>query len=281
MSTQLKTILCPVDFTKCSENALRYTLHLADEYEAEIHLLHVLMPATEAVLEVPGSIPVVNRKLEEDTREALTHMVDRVLTQVGEQLKHIPVINSHVEIGTPGFLINDAATDYKVDLIVMGTRREEERPWYMGSVARDTLHHPAKPLLIVPQETPYAKIERVAFASDLRRADIAHLLEIDRILRPFRPDIRCVHVDTGRTSDLPFEKLASLCEEQLPGINVTFHELVEEDTTEALEAFNLVYHVDLQVMTRPHRSFFGDLFHRSQVKRTAKYTHVPLLVLGE
>jgi nucleotide-binding universal stress UspA family protein len=74
-------------------------------------------------------------------------MVDRVLTQVGEQLKHVPVINSHVEMGTPGFLINDAATDYDADLIVMGTKREEERPWYMGSVARDTLHHPSKPLL--------------------------------------------------------------------------------------------------------------------------------------
>lgn len=282
MTPPIKTILCPVDFTACSENALRYALQLADKYQAKIQLLHVIMPATEAVLEVPGAMPMANRRLEEDTRTALIQLTDKVLTQIGEKLQHAPVLNSQVEVGTPGFLMQEVAADQEAQLIVMGTKRQEKRPWYLGSVASDALQKTACPLLIVPDGASFEPFERVSLATDLRLADIGHLLELNHLLQPFHPDIRCIHVKDGstKTGNLPFDYLATLCEQQLPQVNVTFHELEEDDTTEALEAFNLVYHVDLQVMTRPHRSFFSELFHRSQVRRTVKYTHVPVLVLA-
>ena len=90
------------------------------------------------------------------------------------------------------------------------------------------------------------------------------------------PGMERVHYAAPKPEDL--DELMSVFKNQLQGINITFHQSEEEDTTEALEAFNLMYHIDLQVLVRPRRNFFQELFHRSQSKRTAEYTHVPLLI---
>ncbi|WP_316929209.1 universal stress protein [Nitritalea halalkaliphila] len=38
----LNTLLCPIDFSECALNALEYATRLANYYQAELHILHVL-----------------------------------------------------------------------------------------------------------------------------------------------------------------------------------------------------------------------------------------------
>lgn len=71
---ELKTILCPVDFSDASLAALRYALSLAQESDAELVVLHALewVPEEEPRLR-PGlpDLPEYRRSLEESARERL------------------------------------------------------------------------------------------------------------------------------------------------------------------------------------------------------------------
>lgn len=281
MTAKIQKILCPLDFSAVSENALKYALQLADLYQAEVHLLHVLEPTAEVMMEVPQLIPAINSKFIDDARKQLVQISEKVLTTVSDGLKNEISLFTDIEIGPRGFTINNLASERGIDLIVMGTREEKHRSWWQGSVASEVLDNPRIPLLIIPEDANYTAIDRLSFATDLKRADMLHLVNLVDFLQPIKAEIRCIHVteDENEQTEIKLEELVDAFKHQLQDINITFHELEEEDTTEALEAFNVVYHVDLQVLVKPRRNFFQALFHRSQSKRTALYTHIPLLVI--
>lgn len=277
----IKKILCPLDFSSVSENALRYALQFADTFKAEVYLLHIIEPAVSVTMDAPHSMPITNTKIIEDVREELRHFSEKVLTQVSEKLKNAPSLFSDIEIGPKGITINDLAIRIKADLVIMGTHDEENKSWWDSSVASEVLESPTTPVLIVPEDSEYSAIERLSFATDLHRADLLHLLEVVELLKPLQPDIRCIHVveDEKEQTEIKLDELVHAFNHQIQDINITFHQLEEEDTTEALEAFNLIYHVDLQILVKPQRNFLSALFHSSQSKKTARYTHIPLLVM--
>ena len=276
---KIQKILCALDFSPAADNALCFALRMADAYEAKLHLLHVLEPITDAMLEIPQTVPAVNRKLFEETRENLQKMAEDALTELGEGLKNKVEISTEVEMGPIGLTVNEVAKD-EADLIVVGTRGEDGKPWWMSSVSKDVIDHPSVPVLVVPANTKYAPLERISFATDLRQADVLHLLRIREYLLPQEPEIRCLHIVTNEKekTEMSFAELVHVFSKQLDDMPVMFHQSEEDDTTEALEGFNLMYHIDLQVMVRPRRNFFQEIFHRSQSKLTAGYTHVPLLI---
>ncbi len=277
--TKIQKILCALDFSPAAKNALRYALQLADAYKAQLHLLHVLEPITDAMLEIPHAVPAVNRKLLEETRKQLQQLAQDVLTDTGEQLKNKVEISTEVELGPIGLMVNEIAQQ-EADLIIVGTRGEEGKPWWSTSVAKDIIDHPSIPVLVVPANATYAPFEHITFATDLQQADVLHLLRLRDFLAPMEPEIRCLHIvaQENEKTQMSFTEMTDVFNNQLENVSVMFHQSEEDNTTEALEGFNLIYHIDLQVLVRPRRNFFQDLFHRSQSKETAGYTHIPLLV---
>lgn len=283
MTSTIKKILCPLDFSTVSENALSYAFQLADIFDAEIHLMHVIEPATEVVMEIPHTMPVIDKKSLDATREQLKHFSEKVLTRVADKLKNTPVLFSEIEIGARGLTINHQAKEQSVDLIIMGTHDEENKSWWLSSVASEVLNSPSIPVLIIPEEAEFESVERISFASNLRRGDFMHLLKTIDFLKPLNPEYRCIHVveNEKEKTEINMEELIDAFSHQIEDTNITFHQLEEDDITEGLEAFNLIYHVDLQVMVKAKRNFFQALFHRSQSKKMATYTHIPLLILPE
>ena len=279
--TAIKKIICPVDFSPTSENALCYALRLADHYRAEVWLLHVLFPEAEAVAEVPLSVPSFDQSYFDETAQELQSFSDRVLSQVIDELEHPPVLYRDLEMGATAAVINQIAAREEADLVVMGTHHPAQTSWLFGSVARATIQRPSVPTLIVPSGCEYAAPRHITFATDLRTTDPLHLLEVANILDSFAPVIRCVHVSTPDEGQHPLDlnDLARIFASHSTEHNITFHDLEEDDITEALEQFNIIYHADLQVMIRPRRNFLHNLFHRSQTKRTVRQTEVPLLVV--
>lgn len=280
MKTTIKKILCALDFSPASKNALRYALRMADVYGAELSLFHVIEPVPDAVMDVPHSMSAVNRKMLDDSREQLRRMAEDVLTDMEGQLVNNPNMTSEVAIGPIGITVNEEAEEQNVDMIIIGTTGAEGKPWWMTSVSGDVIDHPNVPVVVVPADAAFRPLQRVSFATDLRQADVLHLLRLVEYLNPLTPEIRCLHIveNESERTEIDLDEMVHVFKDKLTGIPITFHQSEEDNITEALEAFNLMYHVDLQVLVRPRRNFFSALFHVSQSKRTAAFTHVPLLV---
>src|SRR5215510_4008220 len=74
----IKNILCPVDFFPASDAAVNYAVGLAANYDAAIHLLHVITPVPAGVYEYAIDPTALVRSVEESSKEEINRLVARV-----------------------------------------------------------------------------------------------------------------------------------------------------------------------------------------------------------
>ncbi|MBV8843991.1 MAG: universal stress protein, partial [Bryobacterales bacterium] len=115
VSTQ--RILCAVDLQPASGQVLDWARHMADEYQAELALLHVL----------PGMTPgYMQPEQEADLRASIQKLIDELQARVGSQATVL------IEGGDPAKLVSATAEQWGADLLVIGRRAE---PGIMGRLA--------------------------------------------------------------------------------------------------------------------------------------------------
>jgi nucleotide-binding universal stress UspA family protein len=144
---ELHRILLPTDFSKFSDNALRYGVAFAEKFGADIYLLHVVQ---DLALFIPEAVmmagPVTAAPVEQfvtAARAALDHVVRGL---------HLPGITVWPEVaeGVPFDEIVRFARDRDIDLIVMGTHGHTGLAHLlMGSVAEKVVRKAPCPVLTV------------------------------------------------------------------------------------------------------------------------------------
>jgi len=173
MRIELKRILCPVDFSPTSDQAIQYAVALAESFGAELILLHVIgIPATAVCnyYGLPGIepdlavAPPYRRPSPEDMQEdrdadgnaALSEDPDEVqdygLDELAENLResHPCTITTRLKEGKTFLEIINTAKDENVDLIVMGTHgRTGLSHMLIGSTAEKVVRMAPCPVLTV------------------------------------------------------------------------------------------------------------------------------------
>jgi nucleotide-binding universal stress UspA family protein len=112
---RFRTILCPVDFSDHSIHAVEYAVNLAEEADAELHLLHVIALPPE-LQEVASSFEDVRSHVEGDRLRRLNALIPS-----GDASKNCTVETALRE-GVVHREILAAAEEQSSDLIVMGAQ---------------------------------------------------------------------------------------------------------------------------------------------------------------
>jgi nucleotide-binding universal stress UspA family protein len=139
-----KKILCPVDFSKFTEEVITYAADIAKHYGAELHVLHVIPNLTyftpyESFL-TPENLVAVEKNIQ-----------DEVERDFGKILKHIDMeIKRVVKTGVAFVEIIDYAKSEGIDLIVMGTHgRSGIEHILIGNVAEKVVRKSPCPVLTI------------------------------------------------------------------------------------------------------------------------------------
>ena len=141
---QIKTILCPIDFSELSVNAMEYAVFLASHHHAELLLLHVV----EYLQEFEHYQILVFTPLE--LAEKMEKQAYEKLTKLAEQIKKTVEVETVVRQGRAFVEIIKEATEKNMDLIVMGSHgRTGISHMLMGSVAEKVVRKAHCPVLIV------------------------------------------------------------------------------------------------------------------------------------
>lgn len=117
----IKRILCPTDLSSESDEALRYALALTRAYDAKLIVFHCRPEDGHQVLTAAEARALLE--------QSLSPYIERA-----ELLK----LNWEGIVGQnddPGSAISDQASEHKVDLIVMRSRRRQIRAALLGSTA--------------------------------------------------------------------------------------------------------------------------------------------------
>ncbi len=141
----IRKILCPVDFSEASRNAVRYAHEFAKGMGAELVLLNIVEPRPMAVDMSLSYVP-----LEEDLEKAAREDLEEIIRM--EKEKGVEV-QAEVRIGTPSELILEMAEELDVNLIILGSHGKAGLSrLLMGSVAESVVRKATCPVLIVKAE---------------------------------------------------------------------------------------------------------------------------------
>jgi nucleotide-binding universal stress UspA family protein len=150
--TEIRRILCPVDFSGFARRALHHAVAIAKWYGSTVEVMHVasigLPPAAFApglapsVVEVAVLTPEDRKRLLED------------LARFAEHERHPSVATEHLLAeGDPAREILRRTEEVPIDLVVLGTHgRSGFDRLVLGSVAEKVVRKARCPVLTVPQE---------------------------------------------------------------------------------------------------------------------------------
>ncbi|MFQ5956606.1 MAG: universal stress protein [Candidatus Brocadiales bacterium] len=141
---KLKSVLCAVDYSKCSLEALAYATHFALKNSATLFLLYVIdvrhfddFPP----FEFPGP-----------ESETVRRMKKELALKVSDDVRSKIDVDTIVTAGIPVQKILNVAREKDVDMIVMGTHgRTGIAHTVMGSVAANVLKKSSCPVLTIRQ----------------------------------------------------------------------------------------------------------------------------------
>ena len=144
---QLKKILVPIDFSGASTRAFSYALRFAEEFDAELTLLYVLVPApSRSFAALPGARAFSKSELS-GTEKNLRALI--ASTRNGS----VQCVRSTMRIGVPSHEIVEMAKDADIDLIVIATHGYTGwKHFCIGSTAERVVRGAPCPVLVVREK---------------------------------------------------------------------------------------------------------------------------------
>jgi len=158
-SLDFKRILCPVDLSSFSLEALKLAVKMTDASGAALYLLHVidnpfdelymtsLTEAEPALLGLYRSEPLKRAKI----LRATENHSEVLLKQFAHPwISSLPKVRYRIESGDPFEAILDTADAIRADLIVLATHgRTGIKRLIIGNVAEKVVRHAPCPVLII------------------------------------------------------------------------------------------------------------------------------------
>ena len=155
MTSNFKRILCPVDLSSSSRNALKLAAEMGKSSKATLFLLQVVGDPSDKNSPLAIYAPAhARRKLSQSDswqHEAGIQKSQDLLKQFcRDSVKALPKTNYLIEVGDPLEKIIDVAYGKEIDLIVLATRgRTGIKRLVIGSVAEKVVRQAPCPVLTV------------------------------------------------------------------------------------------------------------------------------------
>jgi len=141
-----KTILLAHDFSETGVKAFHRALALTQEFDAELHLIHVV----EYIVPIDTSFGAIS-PFDGDLTDQLLESARKRLVHLGHG-HDIPADRCRVELGSPKIEIIRVAELIKSDLIVLGCHGRHGLGLLLGSTAASVVNHAPCDVLSVRHE---------------------------------------------------------------------------------------------------------------------------------
>ncbi|MEI8074754.1 MAG: universal stress protein, partial [Bacteroidota bacterium] len=204
----MKTILVPTDFSNTARNAAKYALALADQIKADRLVLYNAFQAPVSVDPMVPTVQLLDMDLMKKSSEEGLH-------QFKEELKSEPFgaieIDTFSEYNVLTGGINDLAKAVAADFIVMGiTGGGAVTETLIGSNAVSVSLHSTIPVIIVPPEASFKKINSVLLACDFKQVlENTPVKPLKQLLENTGAALHVLHVNTSaeKSINVSFETM--------------------------------------------------------------------------
>ena len=151
-SPSFKRIVCAIDFSTCSMQALEYALSLAQEADAHVTVLHVVEVPSNLELEMHETAMAGPASLREYIAATESEQRARLADAIPATARTYCTVDTVVATGSPYREILRVASERESDLIVIGIHgRNPADLLFFGSTAQHVVRRAACPVLTLRQ----------------------------------------------------------------------------------------------------------------------------------
>jgi nucleotide-binding universal stress UspA family protein len=277
----MKKILVPLDFSETSENAFVYALEMAKLFKAELVLLHTFdLPIVDSQ-SMPINYATIYNAIELTNLEHFKNIMPKLrgIAQA-RNLNHISM-NHILMDGDLVYNIKKIVKQENIDFVVMGTKGTTG--WldsFIGTNTGAVISDVSVPVLSIPFEATYTKIETIAFTTRFRHKDIEALVKVLYLAKKMHAKVKCLYIKTG-VSDVSEETIKRWESHFEDETNLQFFVIPNDDVKTTIEDFLVDQHIDLLAMLTYKRNFFASLFVNTTTQKLSYHLKTPILALHE
>ena len=264
----INRILCPIDFSDFSLDALRHGLGLAQWYSAQLTLFHVYQVSQPLPVEgIPGSVPVFVAADPTKMAEEVRRFCAPLLGPSGQSVEIV------VRPGDAAKEIRKEAERLPFDLLILGTHgRSGFERLFLGSVTEKVLRSTRVPVLTIPppvREPGSPLYKTILCPLDFSAASIRALEYALSLAQEANARLILLHAIEGVLGDAGAQTLGHL------SVSEYYHQL-EQDAVTRLRA---VVPDDARVWSRPEERVVKGRAYQEILKVVAE-ERVDLVVMG-
>jgi len=281
-------ILVPTNFSKGSENAAYYALHLAKQIQAEMKILHVYENPLSGV-DINKTSTFENYALstilevEENAKTGLMEFMNRIKTYGTKHgLGEIQMLPASI-MGRVVNRISEIAEVYQPDFLVLGTEgKKEGSRSVLGGLGMNMIQKLELPLFAVPEAfIPHEHQKmNILYATDFNEKDHNSLNRLLHLLSPFDIEITCIHIETE--PDLQMEErmdeLNFFLARNYRSHRIQCRLIEDKDVFHGIQQYTDSNKINLLSFTTRKKHIFEKLFRPNLFKKILQEARVPILI---
>ncbi|NRF37690.1 universal stress protein [Pedobacter foliorum] len=284
----MKKILVPTDFSSSAKNAANYAMHLAKQIKANVKLCNAVMVPLDVPLAAHVAAPIVSfETLEYEVEQELKRWAGRLKEK--DELETAPdtfhpLVEHVVGVGSVPDVITNVAANREVSLTVMGMSGAGGlSKFLLGSSSRGMVEATETPLLLVPDESRFMGLHKIAFATDLSKTDIAIVHILAGFARVFNAEILIVHIsEKARDNEYNNQHKIDVFLNEVTN-KVNYHKIYYQHVMDTAVGDGLDWLAEygqIQMLAMVHRkhNVLHKLFKGSYTQKLKKRITIPLLV---
>lgn len=274
----MKNILVATDFSKSGTNACDYAVKLASETGAAVTVLNVVtMQVIDPVAPAFYLDPLIVDK-QQESKSLLASLEERY-RGVGYPDNSPLSFQIKSAVGVPGVEIRRNLEESNADLLVIGSRHSNFWTRLGGSTVTDLAGELSAPMLVVPEEATFKRIQSLVLATDLKNDVDDYIRNVVDFARIFDAWIYILYIDELPTEQKE-EQFAVLESQkyQLAYDKVIFELVRLKNPSKTVDMFLEKENANLLVLRKQKRNFIAELFHTSFTKEKIYNSEIPLLI---
>lgn len=280
----MKKILVLTDLSDQSTAAVGAAITMSARLDANVILFNSFI--AEPVLPEYGGNPWSVQELTwmDEGEKKLNYIKEEAETII----EGLPAADHHASIdcrqgmGGLGGQVKDLLEKEQIEMIAMGARTGST--WnhiLMGSDTISVINHSDRPVLVIPEEHPLKKLNKVILATDLDEADVNAVHYLTRLGRLFDFTIDIVNVklwgedDSIQERRLQFEK--HVARFNFPGIS--YHYITGKELVNRLNNLYNENGADLLALVHDKHSLINRLFNGTHSKTLLEKQEFPVMII--
>jgi len=275
-----QNILVPLDFSKCSKNALKIAIGLAQNNHATLYLLNAIHIATPYV-DVTGGHSLIEPVIEDYEKRVEKEF--EVLKKEFVQLTAVDyVIKKYVCMVSEA--IEMCLKEEKIDIIIMGTKGSHSTlEKLIGGVSADVISQTNVPVLLIPENISSLAFNRIGYAADFDNIeDLGKLEPLIYFAKLTKAEIQIFNI-TKNVGDISFDKSRQSLKisNYLKEVNHSFHTIEDDKIVHGIFEFIEDHSLNMLAIYPRKHGFFERILKGSVSKKIAMDIHIPLLSIHE